>query len=462
MATQIAGVSQTSTITSLPPQQTDPKAEAARILSETRIGTGDNAAHRVNFIEAELDKLADVDPAFATAVRAELMKPGSGLSAVAQGELARGEPGLTRDTGNGQTVTFATNAKLTQTQWIDQARIGGYRDYAIFANLAGSNDNAAILRTMDDVQNGRITPSQFAAAGAAVDAAGAPTDMVELGLDLTQMTLDVVGIFDQTGISDGANALISAGRGDWVGAGLSVLAVVPVFGALATAGKLGKWAKTIAHAVEAAASNPAARKALEPALRRIHDALKSAPESVLKALPDDIRKTIEGIRTKLDDFFGAVASPRDHSIAVRHAAGNKQILVDGQRWNVPAGKSIDNIPLVDRVGNRLQELATDAASRWNPRVNLSPTERLAIAKAHREGQHWLGNLLEQQAKGRWVETEVKTAANVEGLGLTWSGRGLDAVDSSTGLKYDVMSGTKSNMDTHATREPAELFRMITF
>ena len=304
MATQIAGISPTNSIASAPPPQTDPKVEAARILNETRIGNGDNAAHRLNFVEAALDKIADTDPALAASVRAEVIK---GLSPTEQGQLLAITDGTTRDAGNGQTVTFAAKSTMTQEQWIEKARAGGYRDYAVFAQLAGSNDNAAILKTMDDVQNGRITPSQFAAAGAAVDAAGASPDLTELGLDLTQMTLDVVGIFDQTGISDGANALISAGRRDWVGAGLSLLAIVPVFGALAAAGKLGKWAKMISHAIEAAASNNVARKALEPALRRIHDALKSAPEGVLKALPDDIRKTIEGIRTKLDDFFGTGA-----------------------------------------------------------------------------------------------------------------------------------------------------------
>ncbi len=289
-----------------PSASTDPRVEAARILADTRIGNGANAAHRLNFVEAALDRLADNDPAFAAAVRTEVVR---GLSATEQGQLLAMSAGTTRDAGNGQTVTYADNSPLTQAQWIDAARAGGYRDYAIYANLAGSNDNAAVGRAIDDVYFGRITPSQFAAAGAAVDAAGAPVDLVALGLDVTQMSLDVVGIFDQSGISDGANALISAGRGDWVGAGLSVLAIVPVFGALATAGKLGKWAETVAKAVEAAASNPAARAALEPALRRIHDALNAAPDAVIRALPDGIRETLQGIKTKLDDFFGA-AGPR--------------------------------------------------------------------------------------------------------------------------------------------------------
>ena len=326
MTVQGAGAISNTTATLPQPVQTDPRAEAARILATTQIGSGPNAAHRIDFIEAALDRIAD--PAFAAAVRAEVVK---GLSTTEQGQLAAMAPSVIRDAGNGQTVRFSTTSTKTQDQWIAEARAGNYRDLAIYTQLAGANDNASIKRAMDDVYFGRITPSQFVEAGAAVDAAGGSFDMVALGLDLTQMTLDVVGIFDQSGISDGANALISAGRGDWIGAGLSVLAAVPVFGALATAGKLGKWAETIAKAIEAAASSPAARAALEPALRRIHDALKSAPDAVLRALPDNIRQTIDGIRTKLDDFFGAGARQADEVPSYRATLRGQEIVLDGVR-----------------------------------------------------------------------------------------------------------------------------------
>jgi hypothetical protein len=167
MATQIASVAPTTTsVPRAAPPQTDPKAEAARILAETRIGSGDKAAHRINFIEAALDKIADINPALAAAVRAEVVK---GLSTTEQGQLQQIEPGITRDAGNGQTVKFSTTSTKTQDQWIADARAGNYRDLAIYTQLAGANDNASIKQAMDDVFAGRITPSQFAAAGAAVD-----------------------------------------------------------------------------------------------------------------------------------------------------------------------------------------------------------------------------------------------------------------------------------------------------
>jgi A nuclease of the HNH/ENDO VII superfamily with conserved WHH len=372
MATQIASVAPSNTVTNATLSQTDPRVEAARILSETQIGTGPNAAHRINFIEAKLDSIGD--PATAAAVRAEVMR---GLSTTEQAQLAAAAPGLTRDAGNGNTVTFVDNPGVTQEQWVNQARVGNYRDYRIFAQLAGANDNASILQAMDDVQNGRITPTQFAAAGAAVDAAGAPVDLVSLGLDLTQMSLDVIGIFDQTGISDGANALISAGRGDWIGAGLSVLAAVPVFGALATAGKLGKWAQTIAKAVEAAASNPAARQALEPALRRIHDALQSAPDAVMRALPDNIRATIDGIKTKLDDFFGVAGG-----LALRNADGSLNLANAAARYAEVVGSNrpwswADDFGGAFTAGEKRQ-IREEAVERGLvPNVTLKPGTRYA-------------------------------------------------------------------------------------
>ncbi len=166
MAGPIAGVTRTEPTPTNPAPQTGAKEEAARILDETRIGTGDKAAHRIEFIEAALDKIADTDAALAAAVRAEVVK---GLSTTEKYQLEAMAEGTTRDAGNGQTVRFAANSNLTQDQWIDQARAGQYRDFAVFAQLAGANDNASIRKAMDDVQSGRITPSQFANAQTAVD-----------------------------------------------------------------------------------------------------------------------------------------------------------------------------------------------------------------------------------------------------------------------------------------------------
>jgi hypothetical protein len=60
-------------------------------------------------------------------------------------------------------------------------------------------------------------------------------------LDGVQTGLDVFGLIPLAGeVADGVNALISALRGDWPGAGLSVAAMWPAGGQAATAGKLGR------------------------------------------------------------------------------------------------------------------------------------------------------------------------------------------------------------------------------
>ena len=64
----------------------------------------------------------------------------------------------------------------------------------------------------------------------------------ELMLDIGQLVLDVVGIFDPTPASDGANVLISLARGDLFGAGISAISIVPFVGDLVKVGKLDKWA----------------------------------------------------------------------------------------------------------------------------------------------------------------------------------------------------------------------------
>ncbi|MEE1944585.1 hypothetical protein VRU48_05665 [Pedobacter sp. KR3-3] len=71
------------------------------------------------------------------------------------------------------------------------------------------------------------------------------------GTAVLQASLDVVGIFDPTGIADGVNASISAKKGDWLDAGISALGVIPLAGDLAKVGKIKKDVKIIEGAIDA-------------------------------------------------------------------------------------------------------------------------------------------------------------------------------------------------------------------
>jgi len=153
----------------------------------------------------------------------------------------------------------------------------------------------------------------------------------------------------------------------------------------------------------------------------------------------------------------AKVDPREVKTVTSHAAGNKQVTVNGQRWNLPKGTDSSKIPAVDKVGDELQAATKTAAGQWNA-SKLSLAEREAIRAAEAGGEGWRVPLLKQQAKGRWVEKQVRNLFP----NLKWSRQGVDAIDPATGVKYDILSGSKSNMDRHAKRMADVLFRMITF
>ena len=172
----------------------------------------------------------------------------------------------------------------------------------------------------------RQTPTPSNHARAADDAgAASKVDPADLALDITQMGLDIAGIFDPTPISDGASGLISLFRGDFVGAGISAISIVPYVGDAAKLGKLGRYAQTLAKAVEAAKASPEVAKAIGPAMEKLRGAIGAVP---LDKLPDGLRKAVEPLKTKLDDFarvgVNQVSSTvgKNHITWTQNAAGD--------------------------------------------------------------------------------------------------------------------------------------------
>ena len=172
----------------------------------------------------------------------------------------------------------------------------------------------------------RQTPTPSGPARAADDAgAASKVDPADLALDITQMGLDIAGIFDPTPISDGASGLISLFRGDFVGAGISAISIVPYVGDAAKLGKLGRYAQALAKAVEAAKASPEVAKAIGPAMEKLRGAIGAVP---LDKLPDGLRKAVEPLKTKLDDFarvgVNQVSSTvgKNHITWTQNAAGD--------------------------------------------------------------------------------------------------------------------------------------------
>ncbi|ATB44241.1 hypothetical protein CYFUS_009728 [Cystobacter fuscus] len=145
---------------------------------------------------------------------------------------------------------------------------------------------------------------------------------------------------------------------------------------------------------------------------------------------------------------------------IRHRGGNRQVeLSDGQRWHLPRGKSAADIPAQDKVGDMLQEAVTRASKEWGP-DRLSDAEKEAIKTALDKGEYWLARLLEREARGRYVQTKVK--AQFEHLYDFSLSKGIDVVDPATGTRYEILSGSASNLARHGRRMAGEFFRMLAF
>jgi len=156
---------------------------------------------------------------------------------------------------------------------------------------------------------------------------------------------------------------------------------------------------------------------------------------------------------------GTAPGGRSSATVMRHRGGNQQVeLSDGQRWHLPRGKSVTDIPTEDKVGDALQEAVTQAARKWGP-GRLSDAEKGAIQKALDKGKYWLARLLEREARGRYVHAEVKE--QLQGR-FKWNHQGVDITDLATGHQYEILSGTESNLARHGRRMATELFRMLTF
>jgi uncharacterized protein len=124
----------------------------------------------------------------------------------------------------------------------------------------------------------------------------------ELMLDLTQMALDIAGLIDPTPVSDGANGIVSLFRGDFLGAGISALGMIPYVGDLAKVGKLGKFVRTMERVVDIARLDPGFAAAVRPLLNQIKGALDQIP---FDSLPGAVREPLQALKNKVDEFFTA-------------------------------------------------------------------------------------------------------------------------------------------------------------
>jgi hypothetical protein len=155
---------------------------------------------------------------------------------------------------------------------------------------------------------------------------------------------------------------------------------------------------------------------------------------------------------------GAAGGPSG-TVAIQHLGGNKQVVLsNGERWHLPRGKRYEDIPAEDRLGDELQAAAKEAAARWSP-SELSRQEDAAIKAMRARGLEYRANLLERQARGRWVEARLQERFPH----LSWNARGVDITGpAGQSYHYEILSGTESNFALHGRRMPSTFFRMIFF
>jgi hypothetical protein len=99
------------------------------------------------------------------------------------------------------------------------------------------------------------------------------------------------------------------------------------------------------------------------------------------------------------------------------------------------------------------------AAPWGPQ-RLSPAESAAIKKALKKGEYWLARLLEREARGRFVQKRVSDQfKHLYDFSLN---KGVDVINPVTGTRYEILSGTDTNLARHGRRMAGEFFRMLTF
>jgi hypothetical protein len=164
------------------------------------------------------------------------------------------------------------------------------------------------------------------------------------------------------------------------------------------------------------------------------------------------------VRSPGSQAAAAAEAPAGVVTLIRHQGGNRQVLYNNsQRWHVPPHKSIKDIPPRDPVGDQLVAAAREVRNEWGL-TKMRPNEFKALMAARARGEHWVANLLEAEARGRYVHARLK----LQFPHLEWNHKGVDAVDRTTGIQYEILTRTESNMARHGRRVANELFRMVGF
>ena len=140
------------------------------------------------------------------------------------------------------------------------------------------------------------------------------------GEQIVSAALDLAGIADPLGVCDGANTVLQAKNGEWGGAVLSALGIIPYVGDIAKLGKVGKDLKILKKAI---------------------DGLKKSPQSLGNPFKDKTLKEVE-------DIFQNYVEKGKLTPAIESAPGNKAYVnkQSGYSYNLDSGNAKEG-PHVD-------------------------------------------------------------------------------------------------------------------
>jgi hypothetical protein len=144
--------------------------------------------------------------------------------------------------------------------------------------------------------------------------------------DIAQLSLDIAGIFDPTGAADAAGTLLSAARGDWWGAGLSLLGVIPYIGDVGKLGKIGKVA-------------PKTAEMLGMFMKGAGDLSKAGADTLAKYFSP--QQIIEAKRKATEAVRKAMQKKRNKDPNCKECKKIKRanrMPTKGGKWNTPDGK----------------------------------------------------------------------------------------------------------------------------
>ena len=230
---------------------------------------------------------------------------------------ARAQQKVATATGGASLVYDSGNGMASPTYSTGSGQVIGNADFALVGDTMGASGNPkAQKRPRRGAIEQGMTPDHNRYAPPDQNADGLSPEAQSLIADLIQMALDVAGVFEQSGIADGASGVMSLFRGKFGDALMSGVSAVPLFGIVgdaAKAGRLGKYAKSLSHLIELAKKDAKLAEMLRPMFARVYSMIRSVP---LGKLPAGISKILRKTQDEIGQFLfkvgkhGKMPTPR--------------------------------------------------------------------------------------------------------------------------------------------------------